>query len=113
MAGDSQRVDVDPAALTAAARVFDELRGDFAGIAARATEVMGNMTAACGDDHFGHQFTDGDKGYKKRCTLSRKSAESMQESFAQYDAGVGGAAGAGTLMSGTDHTSGVDIARSV
>ncbi|WP_040774354.1 hypothetical protein [Nocardia pneumoniae] len=108
-----KKVEADYDGLELAASVLDELRRDFEEIAASTKDVMGHMTVACGNDHYGHQFTDGEKGFKNNCESSAHASEAVSESFRRYTEGVGGKKGAKTLFSGTDHTSGENIRRTV
>ncbi|WP_040788660.1 hypothetical protein [Nocardia paucivorans] len=85
--------------------VLEELRDDFEGIAARTRSLMGHMTTACGDDHFGHQFTDGEKGFRKKVTSAVTNSENLSTSFDNYGQGVGGALGAQPLLNGAEQAS--------
>lgn len=112
----SARVEVDDdpgGGLKDAATVLDELRGNFERIGGRARDLMGHMTKACGDDHFGHKFTDGEKGFRKQCEASATNSDALAESFLNYGQGVGGPAGVTTLMSGTENASAENIRRTV
>lgn len=112
----SVKVEVDDdhdGGLKDAAAILDELRGNFEAIADRAKAIMGHMTKACGDDHFGHKFTDGDEGFRKRCDSAVKNSGALAESFRNYSEGVGGPTGAKALMSGTEDVSAENIRRAV
>ncbi|WP_063127286.1 hypothetical protein [Nocardia fusca] len=47
-------------ALKTAADLIADIGGTLTGLASKATDIMGHLPVACGDDHFGHEFTDGE-----------------------------------------------------
>ncbi|MEV3959460.1 hypothetical protein AB0M34_00965 [Nocardia sp. NPDC050193] len=107
------RVDVDTDGLRNAADILADLRDDFADISAKAERVMGNMSRACGDDHFGHQFTDGSDGYRGKCESAVGNVDAFSESFDQYSLGIGGSRGAAAATEVNDEHSGNDVRRAV
>ncbi|MEU1984314.1 hypothetical protein [Nocardia sp. NPDC019395] len=113
MSGETRKVQADLDGLESAARLLDDLRRDFGKIGDRSADIMGNLTTACGDDHFGHQFTDGDRGFKKKCVSAGEAVHTVSVSFDRYSEGIGGSRGASTALRGTDHTSSENFRRSV
>lgn len=108
-----KKVEVDPDGLRRAAELLSDLRDDFEAISAKATGVVGNMSKACGTDHFGHKFTDGKDGFKAKCTSAGKNLAALSESFDQYTSGVGDSRGAAEAMDGSEDISSENLRRAV
>ena len=108
----TDRVEADTHALDAAAGLIEKIGESLADIAAETTRVMGHMTVACGDDHFGHKFTDGDRGYRKQCDNASDMGKGLAGDFAQQARNIGYDGAAGDLDV-TDEISGANVRRAV
>lgn len=107
------RVEADTDGLRDAADILADLRDGFADISAKVEQVMENMPRACGDDHFGHQFTDGKDGYRGKCESTLGNIDAFSESFDQYSLGLGGGRGAAAATEENDEQSGNNVRRAV
>lgn len=107
----ADKVEVDPVALKAAGDLIADIGGTLTGLANKATDIMGHMTVACGDDHFGHEFTAGEKGYKRRCDNSVDFGNSLGKAFTDQGEYLGSEATA--AVEGTEKTSSADLRRAV
>ncbi|MEU1980987.1 hypothetical protein [Nocardia sp. NPDC019395] len=90
----AREIEVDADGLRSAAELLGDIGDSLTSIGARANAVMDNMTGACGDDHFGHEFTDGPDGYRARCHKAAAGSDDMGKAFNVFaeDTGDTGAA---------------------
>ncbi|MGO4612586.1 hypothetical protein AB4305_02950 [Nocardia sp. 2YAB30] len=106
-------IDCDDGSLHCAASLLDELHRDFVQISNSTTDIMAQMTKACGDDHFGHKFTDGEKGFRTNCESAEHGTGAISESFRQYAEKIGGETGVKALFNRTEQASAENIRRTV
>lgn len=96
--------------LTEAGDSLDAIKANFAAIAADARDVLADLKAVVGDDHFGRKFMDGDEGLKTRVAGVIQATKNVSTTSGSYSEGQYQAA---KLLSGTDDASGAEISKAV
>ncbi|WP_157224222.1 hypothetical protein [Nocardia paucivorans] len=108
-----RKVEADFDGLRAVADLLTRLRDNFAEISEEASGIAGDMTRACGDDEFGHEFTGGKKGFRAQCASTIANADVISESFAQYSLGIDGDQGAVQAFENSEQASSEGLRRAV
>ncbi|WP_328395548.1 hypothetical protein [Nocardia sp. NBC_00416] len=105
-------IEADADGLREASELIAEIKDKFSDISATATGILGDMTRACGDDHFGHKFTDGKEGYRARCDNLVARNDDLAGAFDDYASSLGDAGAAGA-WDGSESLSAAEQRRAV